>query len=145
MSPMASQITSLTILYSTIYSDTDQRKHQSSVTLAFMRGINRWPVNSPHKGSVTRKICPFDDVIMLKKGLYGLGPNELDKEFPTIFGHATIRINNDLGFNSLGPSDAIWRWRSWSTLVQVMACCLTAPSHYLNQCWLIISEVQWHS
>ena len=46
--------------------------------------------------------------------------------------------------NSLGPSDAIWRWRSWSTLVQVMACCLTAPSHYLNQCWLIISEAQWH-
>ena len=47
--------------------------------------------------------------------------------------------------NSLGPSDAIWHWRSWSTLVQVMACCLTAPSHYLNQCWLIISKVQWHS
>ena len=48
-------------------------------------------------------------------------------------------------FNSLGPSDAIWRWRPWSTLVQVMACCLTAPSHYLNQCWLIISKVLWHS
>ena len=42
--------------------------------------------------------------------------------------------------NSLGPSDAIWRWRSWSTLVQVMAWCLTAPSHYLNQCWLVISK-----
>ena len=48
-------------------------------------------------------------------------------------------------FNSLGPSVAIWRWRSWSTLVQVMACCLTAPSHYLNQCWLIICKVLWHS
>ena len=47
--------------------------------------------------------------------------------------------------NSLGPSDAIWHWRSWSTLVQVMACCLMAPSHYLNQCWLIISQVLWHS
>ena len=47
--------------------------------------------------------------------------------------------------NSLGPSDAIWSWRSWSTLVQVKACCLTAPSHYLNQCWLIISKVLWHS
>ena len=47
--------------------------------------------------------------------------------------------------NSLGPSDTIWRWRSWSILVQVMACCLTAPSHYLNQCWLIISKVLWHS
>ena len=47
--------------------------------------------------------------------------------------------------NSLGPSDAIWRQRSGSTLVQVMACCLTAPSHYLNQCRLIISKVEWHS
>ena len=48
-------------------------------------------------------------------------------------------------FNPLGPNDAMWRWRSWSTLVQVMVCCLTAPSHYLNQCWLIISKVLWHS
>ena len=47
--------------------------------------------------------------------------------------------------NSLGPSDAIWRWRSWLTMIQVMACSLTAPSHYLNQCWLIISKVLWHS
>ena len=43
--------------------------------------------------------------------------------------------------NSLRPSDAIWRHRSGSTLAQVMACCLMAPSHYPNQCWLIISKV----
>ena len=48
-------------------------------------------------------------------------------------------------FDSLRPCDAIWRHKSGSTLAQVMACCLTAPSHYLNQCWLIISKVQWHS
>ena len=47
-------------------------------------------------------------------------------------------------FNSLWPSDAIWHHRSKSTLVQVMACCLTAPSHHPSQCWLIISEVLWH-
>ena len=47
--------------------------------------------------------------------------------------------------NSLWPSDAIWRYRSGSTLAQVMACCLMAPSHYLNQCWLITSKVHWHS
>ena len=41
--------------------------------------------------------------------------------------------------------DAIWPHRSGSTLAQVMACCLTAPSHYLNQCWLVISKVQWES
>ena len=47
--------------------------------------------------------------------------------------------------NSLWPSDAIWQQASMSTLVQVMACCLTAPSHYLNKCWFIFSKVQWHS
>ena len=53
--------------------------------------------------------------------------------------------DNTTKINSLGPSDAIWHWRSLSTLVQVMVCCLTAPSHYLNQCWLIISKVLRHS
>ena len=65
MGAMASQITSLTIVYSTVYSDTDQRKHQSSASLAFVQGIHRWPVNSPHKWPVTRKMFPFDDVIMI--------------------------------------------------------------------------------
>ena len=64
MTVMASQITSPTIVYSTVYSGTDQRKHQSSASLAFVRGIHRWPVNSPHKRPVTRKMFPFDDVIM---------------------------------------------------------------------------------
>ena len=64
MGAMASQISSLVIVYSTIYSCTDQRKHQSSASLAFVRGIHRWPVNSPHKGPVTRKMIPFDDGIM---------------------------------------------------------------------------------
>ena len=60
---MASQITSLAIFYSTVYSGGDQRKHQSSASLAFVWGIHRWPVNSPHKWPVTRKMFPFDDVI----------------------------------------------------------------------------------
>ena len=64
MSPTASQITSLVIVYSIVYSGSDQRKHQSSASLAFVRGIHRRPVNSPHKWPVTRKMFPFDDVIM---------------------------------------------------------------------------------
>ena len=64
MGAIASQITSLTIVYSIVYSDADQRKHQSSVSLAFVRGIHRGPVNSPHKWPVTRKMSPFDDVMM---------------------------------------------------------------------------------
>ena len=84
MGTMASQITSLTIVYSTVYSGAHQRKHQSSVSLAFVRGIHRGPgtgikapqllvsslsegnppVDSPHKWPVTRKMFPVDDVIM---------------------------------------------------------------------------------
>ena len=65
MIAMASQIASLTFVYSTVYSCSDQRTHQSSASLSFVRGINRWPVNSPHKWPVTRKMFPFDDVIMM--------------------------------------------------------------------------------
>ena len=64
MSTLASQITGLTIVYSTVYSVADPRKHQSSASLVFVRGIHRWPVNSPRKGPVTRNMFPFDDVIM---------------------------------------------------------------------------------
>ena len=53
-----------------------------------------------------------------------------------------IFINLLIFFSVVGsPSDAKWRQGSRSTLVQVMACCLTAPSHYLNQCWHIIIKV----
>ena len=65
MGVIASQITSLTTVYSTVYSDADQRKHQSSASLAFVRVIYRWPMNSPHKWPVTRKMFPFDGVIMV--------------------------------------------------------------------------------
>ena len=51
------------------------------------------------------------------------------------------RIHQSFNFNSLRPSDAIWRHRSGSALAHVMACCLNAPGHCLNQCWLIISKV----
>ena len=56
MGTIASQITSLTIVYSTDYSDANQRKHQSSASLVFVRGFHRRPVNSPHKWPVTRKM-----------------------------------------------------------------------------------------
>ena len=60
----AYQITSLTIVYSAVYVGADQRKYQSSASLALVLGIHRRPVNSPHKWPVTRKMFPFDDVIM---------------------------------------------------------------------------------
>ena len=98
-----SQITSVTIAYSTVYSDADERKHQSSASLAFVWGIHRWPVTSPHKWPVTRKLFPFDDVIM------------------------SVRIAQ-LAWHTCG-----------STLARVMNG-LTIPSHYLNQCLVIISK-----
>ena len=64
MGAMASQITGAKIVYSTVCSGADSRKRQSSASLAFVRGIHRWPVNSPHKSQVTQKMFPFDDVIM---------------------------------------------------------------------------------
>ena len=64
MGAMASQITGVSIVYSTVCSGADQRKRQSSASLAFVWGIHRWPVNSPHKGPVMRKMFPFDDFIM---------------------------------------------------------------------------------
>ena len=64
MGTIASQITSFMIVYSKVYSGADQRKHESSASLAFVQGIHRGPVNSPHKWPVTRKMFPFDDVII---------------------------------------------------------------------------------
>ena len=64
MDAMASQVIGISIIYPTVCSGTDQRKHQSSASLAFVRGIHGWPVNSPHKGPVTQKMFSFDGVIM---------------------------------------------------------------------------------
>ena len=65
MTMLASQITSLTVVYSIVYSGVNLRKHQSSASLAFVWEIHRGPVNFPHKWPVTRKMFPFDDVIMI--------------------------------------------------------------------------------
>ena len=86
MSAMASRITSITIVYPNVY---DQRKHQSCASLAFVRGIHRWPVNSPHKGPVTRKMFPFDDVIMwdhstLQANLL-IAPSKIAKSIDIVF------------------------------------------------------------
>ena len=65
MVAIVSQINSLTIVYSTVNSGADQRKHQSPASLAFVRGIHRGPVNSPHKWPVTQKMFQFDDVFVI--------------------------------------------------------------------------------
>ena len=72
MTILASQITSLMVVYSIVYSGVNQRKHQSSASLAFVREIHRGPVNFPHKWPVTRKMFPFDDVIMISGDVDGI-------------------------------------------------------------------------
>ena len=224
MATIASQITSLMIVYSTVYSDADQRKHQSSASLAFVRGIHRGPVNSPPKGPVTRKMFPFDDVIMFyvyltkisdasrenqhrnlyiwptftwaaewtgnwtpnisSKYVYFRSINSPDCFFKSLLRLRTTKISNfrisgplwgeprvanlfpsqmesnaenvstswsihgfttvylpkhDQSLNSSPPSAAYMRQWIGSTLVQIMACRLFAPGHYLNQCWLIVN------
>ena len=107
MDSISSQITSLTIVYPTFHSGADQIKHQSSASLAFVWEIHRWAVNFPHKWPVARKMFPFDDVIMAKKGLiptqdkflccfYSLntciGAYEFGKLFVQMCLQATIKI-----------------------------------------------------
>ena len=70
MSAMASQITDVSIVYSTVCWGADQRKHQGSVSLAFVRGIHRLPVDSPNKGPVTQNMFSFDDVFMQYNGMW---------------------------------------------------------------------------
>ena len=105
MSSMASEITGVAIVCSTVGSGADQRKHHqwrhngrdgvsnhhphcllnrlssahqrkhhSSTSLAFVRGIHRWRMNSPHKKPVTRKMFAFDDVIMTVRRPIALFP-----------------------------------------------------------------------
>ena len=78
-----------------------------------------------------------------------LGYGEVQNEFEWIITRSCISFPDcrpfTVVFNSLRHTDAIWRHGFESTFVKVMACCLTAPIHYLNQCWRAINEILWHS
>ena len=88
MGAMASQITNLTIVFSTVYSGEDQNKHESSASLTFVRGIHRWPVNSLHKWPVTRTMFPFDDVIMV------------DFDLPFFYALRASVVSGNVGINT---------------------------------------------
>ena len=94
MNAMASRIT-VSIVCLTIYSGADKRKHQGSASLAVVRAIHRWPVNSLHKVPVTRKMFPFDDVIMFWNNVY--------------MSECFISANLYTQFNSMRPTDAYMR------------------------------------
>ena len=86
ISAMVSQVTGISIVSSTVGSDGDQRKYQSSMSLAFVRGIHQESMNSPHKRPVTRKRFPYDDVIMfyLSRGTTAIAPEVTLGNSPTL-------------------------------------------------------------
>ena len=118
MGAMASQITSLTIVYSTVYSDADQRKHQSSASLAILRGIHRGPVNSPHKWPVTWKMFPFHDVIITPGNLIARSrqkftrsrhkPPVLAKKHPFSVKSTRSQYNSPVIRTLFSPSKLMW-------------------------------------
>ena len=84
MGSMAYQITSFTIVYPAVYSGADLIKYLSPASLAFVRRVHRGPVNSPHKWPVTRKMFPFNDVIMFTPGFLILIPIQIEIHFGVI-------------------------------------------------------------
>ena len=118
MGPTASQITSLEIVYSIVYSGTDQRKHQNFASLAFVREIRWRPRNSPHKWPVKRKMFPFDDVIME----HGGDTDMFIQNFKTIWQQIWMTDVMFYDFTSISAhvysDDACWciNWYSWSLL-----------------------------
>ena len=90
MSAMASQVTGVSIVCSTACSGADQGKHQSSASLALVMEIHRSPVNSPHKGPVTRKLFSFDDGIMIPTLKYVVSSSITSKLLYIYGGYATV-------------------------------------------------------
>ena len=124
MNRMASQITSLTIVYSPVYSGADQRKHQSSASLAFVRGIYRWAVNFPHKRPVTRKMFPFDDVIMTDELV--THQNDIRTVVASYVWHTNLSVRHEYCFFS---SWLCYRIRAtYLSVCYTLCCCLIRPT-----------------
>ena len=149
MGTMTSQINSLTIVYSAVYSCADQRKHQSSMSLAFVQGIHRWPVNFPHKGPVNRTlscICTIPSTKIItpcftegntdQKPINSLAPWKFEWIFRHVIFKQILVID---GWGIPCKIALIWMLLDFaddqSTLVQVTALCRQVTSRYQSQCW----------
>ena len=120
MSAMASQTISISIVCLTVCSGTDQRKHQSSPSIAFDRGIHRWPANSTYRGPVTRKMFPFYDVTMIStddtKGVALTGTGDLVDSLRIV----KITISRSINF----LSQKLWHFhKNTSSCVENECCC----------------------
>ena len=109
-------------------------------------GSRKTPTSSPAGGK--KNHLPYRSTSINKCQIFFIVPNtSVPFKHIQLLARQNVQASVSLCkvLNSLRPSDAIWWQRSGSTLAQVMACCLTAPSHYLNQGWLIISKIQINS
>ena len=139
MSAMASQITSFTIVYWTVYSDADQRKHQSSVSLAFVRGIHRGPVNSPHKWPATRKMFPFHDVIMTMAAValipwFAYWEYNIGRSLSSMCNDSTVCAISEKWTNiyiSIYVFSAINQRSGYMATTKTTNCSITFPCHWL--------------
>ena len=147
---IASQITSLTIVYSTIYSDANQRKHQSSALLAFARGIHRGPVNSQHKWPVTRKMSPFDDVIMFTSAMVFVGYTALSRwRFRTkylyiFWQHISTYMGNLDMFQSLFHISGELNWNGLIVGVKYMPTSWEYNCNHNHQCRIFNRVIMLH-
>ena len=123
---MASQITSVSIIDSTVCSGEDQRKHQSSASLVFVMAIHRWPVNSPQKGPVTRKMLPFDDVTGSDNGLSPGRCQTIIWTNPGILLHFRLRPNAfenvvcEISFHTVALKAHFAWWHIYVSIIWVM-------------------------
>ena len=83
--------------------------------------------------------CMFNDLLIANEWYACIARNKKKSRLLLLW-YLMLRT---FEFNSLWHNEVMWRYRTGPTLAQVMACCLMTPSHYLNQCWLIIRKVQW--
>ena len=96
-----SQIAAISQVYSTVCSGADQRKHQSSASLAFVRRIYRWLLNSPHRGPVTRKMFPFYDVNMYAIFITNFSSLVMCNTITLSLFHRLIESESTITFNEL--------------------------------------------
>ena len=118
MTTMAPQITSLTIVYSIVYSDAAQRKYQSSASLALVWGIHQGPVNSPHIWPVTRKMFSFDDVIMImdllgKNLSQGTSGSWFTKKDAVSMGIWIYGMKLHWSYHNTRPNHCVWACIDW--------------------------------
>ena len=133
MGTLASQITCLTIVFSNVHSVADQRKHQSSASLAFVRGIHRWPVNSPHQGPVTRKVFP----LMTSSCNCDFFINFTTCDF-FVSRRDPVIFRGSSSVDSLWPSCATWHLtQHWFRPLWLVPC--SVPNHYVN-IWRLIAK-----